>query len=114
MSFQYFIKALKESAALFQTQDYPVLSIIRTKLCRKISYAQDYSLTVRHDGTNGMCKLRQQQQNKNIWMVQSVRNIASKKRWENLFAISTVTTIAFVSVGFAMWLVVASNGTSFI
>ena len=40
MSFQYFIAPLKQPVALFQTQDYPVLPIIRTKLCRKFSYAQ--------------------------------------------------------------------------
>ena len=66
------------------------------------------------DDFNGMGQLRQQHQAKNIWMVQSARKFALKKRWGNLFAISAVTTIAFVSVGFAMWLMVASNGTSII
>jgi hypothetical protein len=61
-----------------------------------------------------MGKLRQQHQTKNIWMVQSVRKFALKKRWSNLFAISAVTTIAFVSVGFAMWLMVSSDGISII
>lgn len=32
--------AQESGMALFQTQDYPVLLIIRTKLCRKFLYAQ--------------------------------------------------------------------------
>jgi len=40
-------------------------------------------------------------QNRNIWMVQSTQELGHKKRWRNLFAISTVTTIAFCCVGLA-------------
>jgi hypothetical protein len=108
------VLTLELSKALFQTQDYPVLPIIRTKLCRKFSYAQTCRLNVRYDGFNGMGQLRQQHQAENIWMVQSVRKFGLKTRWGNLFAISAVTTIAFLSVGFAMWLMVASDGISII
>jgi len=34
-------------------------------------------------------------------MVQSTQELGHKKRWRNLFAISTVTTIAFCCVGLA-------------
>lgn len=48
-------------------------------------------------------KLRQQHNEKNIWMLHSTRKTVLEKRWGSLFVISAVTTTAFLSVSFALW-----------
>jgi len=60
----------------------------------------------------GGVALRQQHQNRNIWMIHSARNTYLKKRWDNLFVISAVTTIVFMSVGFAIMHLSLSVGQS--